>query len=277
MQRIKCKDHPISLKAKLREFSSSKRKVIAKSKKVSDFCPPLPVPRRGTELRFPFAPSFTPYLKGVLSFAFPVTFGDNIGGDRLWKPKVRKYEQEEVKGKQSLFFENLWGKGNRVPFTPSFTCSTPEGGKEGGKVGGTYGHRRKQRIAKLKKPKKPLGILNMFLPSPQTEGKSALPLSSELKSQENSFAFGDGIRPNDLTKLNTTEKRTPKVPFLGDHLLAHLDNNGVAKVGTWVSPGDILVGKVRPLANKLKSSRASTQLAWEIISSKKKEFNKMEG
>ena len=79
MQRIKCKDHPISLKAKLREFSSSKRKVIAKSKKVSDFCPPLPVPRRGTELRFPFAPSFTPYLKGVLSFAFPVTFGDNIG------------------------------------------------------------------------------------------------------------------------------------------------------------------------------------------------------
>ena len=116
----------------------------------------------------------------------------------------------------------------------------------------------------------------MFLPSPQTEGKSALPLSSELKSQENSFAFGDGIRPNDLTKLNTTEKRTPKVPFLGDHLLAHLDNNGVAKVGTWVSPGDILVGKVRPLANKLKSSRASTQLAWEIISSKKNEFMNME-
>ena len=86
-----------------------------------------------------------------------------------------------------------------------------------------------------------------------------------------------GIGNNDFAKGNNTiEKRTPKVPFLGDHLLDHLDNNGVAKVGTWVSPGDILVGKVRPLANKLKSSRASTQLAWEIVSSKKNEFMNME-
>ena len=67
------------------------------------------------------------------------------------------------------------------------------------------------------------------------------------------------------------ETRTPNIPFLGDHLLSHLDQGGIAKVGSWVSPGDILVGKVRPLANKLKSNRASTQLAWEIISSKKNE------
>ena len=236
-------------------------------------CAYVPVPRRGIPYVPPSLPPSLPpsgvrvrvitegdrvqVNKGVLSFASlasPVTFGDGVGGT---------YGQEGVKGFIGKSFENLWGKGDRVPFTPK-----------------GYGHRkpkvRRQRIAKLKKPKKPLGILNMFLPLLQTEGKLALPLSSELKSQENSFAFGDGIRPNDLTKLNTTEKRTPKVPFLGDHLLAHLDNNGVAKVGTWVSPGDILVGKVRPLANKLKSSRASTQLAWEIISSKKNEFMNME-
>lgn len=72
------------------------------------------------------------------------------------------------------------------------------------------------------------------------------------------------------------ERRTRDVPFLGSNLLSHLDNNGIAKVGTWVSPGDVLVGKVRPLANKFKSNRASTQLAWEIISSRKNELMTME-
>ena len=76
---------------------------------------------------------------------------------------------------------------------------------------------------------------------------------------------------NDNRHSNNMETRTPHIPFLGDHLLSHLDQNGIAKVGTWVAPGDILVGKVRPLANKLKSNKASTQLAWEIISNKKNE------
>ena len=76
---------------------------------------------------------------------------------------------------------------------------------------------------------------------------------------------------NESRHANNVETRTPNIPFLGDHLLSHLDQNGIAKVGTWVSSGDILVGKVRPLANKLKSNRASTQLAWEIISNKKNE------
>ena len=78
-------------------------------------------------------------------------------------------------------------------------------------------------------------------------------------------------RLNESRHANNVETRTANIPFLGDHLLSHLDQNGIAKVGTWVSPGDILVGKVRPLANKLKSNRASTQLAWEIISNKKNE------
>ena len=78
-------------------------------------------------------------------------------------------------------------------------------------------------------------------------------------------------RLNENRHANNVETRTPNIPFLGNHLLSHLDQNGIAKVGTWVSPGDILVGKVRPLANKLKSNRASTQLAWEIISNKKNE------
>ena len=78
-------------------------------------------------------------------------------------------------------------------------------------------------------------------------------------------------RLNESRHAGNVETRTPNIPFLGDHLLSHLDQGGIAKVGSWVSPGDILVGKVRPLANKLKSNRASTQLAWEIISSRKNE------
>ena len=78
-------------------------------------------------------------------------------------------------------------------------------------------------------------------------------------------------RLNENRHAGNVETRTSNIPFLGDHLLSHLDQGGIAKVGSWVSPGDILVGKVRPLANKLKSNRASTQLAWEIVSSKKNE------
>ena len=120
--------------------------------------------------------------------------------------------------------------------------------------------------AQAAKPKVSVPIL------PYNSGQ-AVPVSP-LWPQEGIYDFAKGN--NAFTACATIERRTPKVPFLGDHLLAHLDNNGVAKVGTWVSPGDILVGKVRPLANKLKSSRASTQLAWEIISSKKNEFMNME-
>ena len=95
-----------------------------------------------------------------------------------------------------------------------------------------------------------------------TSSTSQSDVSTKLKTQR---------RPNESRHANNVETRTSNIPFLGEHLLSHLDQKGIAKVGTWVSPGDILVGKVRPLANKLKSNRASTQLAWEIISSKKNE------
>ena len=98
------------------------------------------------------------------------------------------------------------------------------------------------------------------------------PLISKRSSPAKTSKTRAGTRRlHESRHANNVETRTPNIPFLGDHLLSHLDQNGIAKVGTWVSSGDILVGKTRPLANKLKSNRASTQLAWEIISNKKNE------
>ena len=115
---------------------------------------------------------------------------------------------------------------------------------------------------------------NNFVPTVGTNGtkkKSLKFLTKPLISKKSTKTSKTQRRVNEGRHANNVETRTPNIPFLGNHLLSHLDQNGIAKVGTWVSPGDILVGKVRPLANKLKSNRASTQLAWEIISNKKNE------
>nr|YP_009258426.1 beta subunit of RNA polymerase [Spirogyra maxima]ANI25317.1 beta subunit of RNA polymerase [Spirogyra maxima] len=43
------------------------------------------------------------------------------------------------------------------------------------------------------------------------------------------------------------EKITREIPHLNEYLLRHLDTTGLVKVGSWVEPGDILVGKLTPI------------------------------
>lgn len=59
------------------------------------------------------------------------------------------------------------------------------------------------------------------------------------------------------------EKITNQIPSLPSHSLMHLDNAGIARVSSWVQPGDILVGKVVELKRPLSPYE---RLAWELAS-----------
>jgi DNA-directed RNA polymerase subunit beta len=43
------------------------------------------------------------------------------------------------------------------------------------------------------------------------------------------------------------EKITRDIPHLNPHLLRHLDDTGLVSIGSWVEPGDVLVGKLTPI------------------------------
>jgi len=43
------------------------------------------------------------------------------------------------------------------------------------------------------------------------------------------------------------EKITREILHINQHLLRHLDENGLVSIGSWVEPGDILVGKLTPI------------------------------
>jgi DNA-directed RNA polymerase subunit beta len=43
------------------------------------------------------------------------------------------------------------------------------------------------------------------------------------------------------------EKITREIPHINSHLLRNLDDNGLVSIGSWVEPGDILVGKLTPI------------------------------
>jgi DNA-directed RNA polymerase subunit beta len=49
------------------------------------------------------------------------------------------------------------------------------------------------------------------------------------------------------TKLGR-EEFTRDIPNVGERALHNLDENGIVRIGTYVRPGDILVGKVSPRA-----------------------------
>jgi len=55
------------------------------------------------------------------------------------------------------------------------------------------------------------------------------------------------------TKLGP-EQVTRDIPNVSEHTLRHLDENGIAQVGSEVSPGDILVGKITPKGEQELSS-----------------------
>nr|YP_009256901.1 beta subunit of RNA polymerase [Roya obtusa]ANI25974.1 beta subunit of RNA polymerase [Roya obtusa] len=43
---------------------------------------------------------------------------------------------------------------------------------------------------------------------------------------------------------------TREIPHLDKHVLRHLDQNGIVSLGSWVEPGDVLVGKLAPLESE---------------------------
>ena len=49
------------------------------------------------------------------------------------------------------------------------------------------------------------------------------------------------------------EQLTREIPEIEQIELEHLDKNGIAKIGTWVQEGDILVGKITPIKKKEES------------------------
>ena len=59
------------------------------------------------------------------------------------------------------------------------------------------------------------------------------------------------------------ERITNQIPSLPSRRLNHLDNYGIARVSSWVRPGDILVGKVVELKRPLSPYE---RLAWELAS-----------
>ena len=59
------------------------------------------------------------------------------------------------------------------------------------------------------------------------------------------------------------EKITNQIPSLPSRSLKHLDDSGIARVSSWVQPGDILVGKVVELKRPLSPYE---RLAWELAS-----------
>jgi DNA-directed RNA polymerase subunit beta len=43
------------------------------------------------------------------------------------------------------------------------------------------------------------------------------------------------------------EKITKEIPHLNNYVLRHLDETGLVSIGSWVEPGDVLVGKLTPI------------------------------
>jgi DNA-directed RNA polymerase subunit beta len=55
------------------------------------------------------------------------------------------------------------------------------------------------------------------------------------------------------TKLGM-EEITRVIPEISDELTQHLNPSGIAKLGSWIQEGDILVGKVTPINKKNQSN-----------------------
>jgi RNA polymerase Rpb2, domain 6/RNA polymerase Rpb2, domain 7 len=64
------------------------------------------------------------------------------------------------------------------------------------------------------------------------------------------------------TKLGS-EQITREIPDISENLISHLDKNGIAKIGSWVEEGDILVGKVAPF--NVKSLTPQQKLLYKIF------------
>ena len=67
------------------------------------------------------------------------------------------------------------------------------------------------------------------------------------------------------TKLGP-EQITNQIPDTTQNELAHLDKNGIAKIGSWIEEGDILVGKVTPF--NIKAYTPNEKFIFELFNKK---------
>jgi DNA-directed RNA polymerase beta subunit len=67
------------------------------------------------------------------------------------------------------------------------------------------------------------------------------------------------------TKLGS-EKITKELPDKNEKEISHLDKNGIAKIGSWVEEGDILVGKIAP--KDIKQLTPQQKLLYKIFEKK---------
>nr|QIA46879.1 beta subunit of RNA polymerase [Pandorina colemaniae] len=65
------------------------------------------------------------------------------------------------------------------------------------------------------------------------------------------------------TNNNLSEQITREIPDINEKDISHLDKNGIAKIGSWVEEGDILVGKVTPF--NLKTLTPQQKLLYKIF------------
>nr|QIA47005.1 RNA polymerase subunit beta b [Yamagishiella unicocca] len=64
------------------------------------------------------------------------------------------------------------------------------------------------------------------------------------------------------TKLGS-EQITREIPDTNENEISHLDKNGIAKIGSWVEEGDILVGKITPF--NIKTLTPQQKLLYKIF------------
>nr|YP_009340862.1 beta subunit of RNA polymerase [Palmophyllum crassum]BAW34809.1 beta subunit of RNA polymerase [Palmophyllum crassum] len=62
-----------------------------------------------------------------------------------------------------------------------------------------------------------------------------------------------------------SEWLTSQIPTLSKFLLRHLDKNGLVKIGSWVEPNDILVGKVTPNTRKERDQSPERYILQDIF------------
>lgn len=60
-----------------------------------------------------------------------------------------------------------------------------------------------------------------------------------------------------------SEQITREIPDINENEIRHLDKNGIAKIGSWVEEGDILVGKITPF--NLKTLTPQQKLLYKIF------------
>ena len=69
-------------------------------------------------------------------------------------------------------------------------------------------------------------------------------------------------------EISELEKITPHIPGIPKKNLLKLDKNGIVQIGSWVQEGDILVGKIIPIASETQTLLTHEKLLYDIVGQK---------